>query len=93
MFRGLGLFVGGCTLTSAEGWPSADLDTLESLLDKSLLRRTGERYWMLETIREYAFDRLREAGEDDGSWPPPRRVLSRPRRADGADAARERKDR
>jgi tetratricopeptide (TPR) repeat protein len=46
----------------------ADLDTLASLLDKSLLRRrTGrlgeERYWMLETIREFAAERLEESGE------------------------------
>ena len=33
---------------------SADLDTLQSLVEKSLLRFSGERYWMLETIREYA---------------------------------------
>ena len=29
----------------------ADLDTLQSLVEKSLLRFSGERYWMLETIR------------------------------------------
>jgi non-specific serine/threonine protein kinase len=33
------------------------------LVDKSLLRRTGERYWMLETIREFAAERLEELGE------------------------------
>ncbi len=65
VFRGLGAFVGGCSLTAAEGVVGAELNTLESLLDKSLLRRTGERYWMLETIGEYAGDRLREAGEED----------------------------
>ena len=48
----------------------ADIDLLESLLDKSLLRhRTDEvgedRYWMLETIREYAAVRLDEAGESE----------------------------
>ena len=36
----------------------ADLDVLQSLVDKSLLRHTGDRFWMLETIREYALDRL-----------------------------------
>jgi predicted ATPase/class 3 adenylate cyclase len=64
VFRWLGVFVGGCTLAAAEEVTGAGLDTLESLLGRSLLRRTGERYWMLETIREYAADRLREAGED-----------------------------
>jgi len=45
----------------------ADLDTLQSLLEKSLLRftasDTGGRYWMLETIREYASSELEAAGE------------------------------
>jgi tetratricopeptide (TPR) repeat protein len=39
----------------------ADLDTLQSLVEKSLLRFTDQRYWMLETIREYARVRLEEA--------------------------------
>jgi tetratricopeptide (TPR) repeat protein len=43
----------------------ADLDTLQSLLEKSLLRftpsETGGRYWLLETIHEYAAERLEEA--------------------------------
>ena len=64
-FRALGVFVGGCTLTAAEQVAEVDLDLLQSLLDKSLLRRTGERYWMLETIREFALERLGEAGEFD----------------------------
>jgi tetratricopeptide (TPR) repeat protein len=41
----------------------ADLDTLQSLVDKSLLRFDGERHAMLETIREYAAERLLESGE------------------------------
>jgi non-specific serine/threonine protein kinase len=41
----------------------ADLDTLESLLDKSLLRFSNRRYRMLETIREYAADRLERSSE------------------------------
>jgi tetratricopeptide (TPR) repeat protein len=31
---------------------------LTSLLDKSLVRRSGERVWMLETIREFASEQL-----------------------------------
>src|SRR5207245_772124 len=42
-----------------------DLDTLRSLVDKSLLRHTEERFWMLETIREYAAERLEDSGEAD----------------------------
>ena len=41
----------------------ADLDTLQSLIDKSLLRFTGGRYWMLEMIREYAVERLEGSPE------------------------------
>jgi predicted ATPase/class 3 adenylate cyclase len=64
LFRALAIFVGGCTLAAAEEVADADLDTLQSLLDKSLLRRTADRYWMLETIREFGLERLREAGEE-----------------------------
>lgn len=51
---GLATFAGGCTLEAAEAICEADLDAVASLVDKSLLRRTGDRYWMLETIREFA---------------------------------------
>ena len=70
LFRRLSLFRGGCTLESAEAVCDADLDTLASLLDKSLVRRrTGplgeERFWMLETIKEFARERLAEFGEHE----------------------------
>jgi predicted ATPase len=58
LFTGLGVFRGGCTLEAAEAVANADVDTLQSLVDKSLLRRTGDRYWMLETIREFANERI-----------------------------------
>ena len=58
LFARLSVFVGGCTLEAAEEVADADLDTLQSLVEKSLLRFTDERYWMLETIREYAGGRL-----------------------------------
>ena len=54
LFARLSVFAGGCTLEAAEEVADADLDTLQSLVEKSLLRFTDERYWMLETIREYA---------------------------------------
>jgi predicted ATPase/class 3 adenylate cyclase len=68
LFRRLAVFRGGCTLESAETVCDAGLDTLASLLDKSLVRRrTGrlgeERFWMLETIREFAFEHLDGSGE------------------------------
>jgi predicted ATPase/class 3 adenylate cyclase len=60
LFARLAVFAGGCTLDAAEEVCGANIDTLQSLLDKSLLRRTDGRYWMLETIREYALERLAE---------------------------------
>jgi predicted ATPase len=65
LFARLAVFVGGCTLDAAEEVARADLDTLQALVDKSLVRHTDERFWMLETIREYAAERLEESGEGD----------------------------
>jgi predicted ATPase len=65
LFGRLALFAGGCTLEAAEELAEADLDTLQSLVDKSLLRHSNERYSMLETIREYAAERLDESGEGE----------------------------
>jgi predicted ATPase len=65
LFARLGVFLGGCTLGAAEEVCGADLDTLQALLDKSLLRRTDGRYWMLETIREFALERLTERVDVD----------------------------
>jgi predicted ATPase len=64
LFGRLAAFAGGCTLEAAEAVADADLDTLQSLVEKSLLRHTDERFWMLETIREYAAERLGEHEED-----------------------------
>ena len=64
VLRALSVFA-GCTLDAAEEVCGADIDTLQSLVEKSLLRFSAERYWMLETIREYARERLDEAGETD----------------------------
>jgi predicted ATPase len=63
LFARLSVFVGGSTLEAAEAVCAADLDTLQSLVDKNLVRRTNERFWMLETIREYATERLQSSGE------------------------------
>jgi predicted ATPase len=64
LFRRLSIFA-GCTLEAAEEVAEAELDTLQSLVEKSLLRFTGERYWMLETIREYAAESLAHSDEAD----------------------------
>jgi predicted ATPase len=59
----LAIFSGGCTLEAAEQICDADLDGLQSLADKSLIRHEDGRFRMLETIREYASERLEESGE------------------------------
>lgn len=77
MFRRLSVFAGGCTLYAAEAvsgtmgdLPAETLELAASLVDKNLLRQvegTGEepRLFMLETIREYALERLAESGEEE----------------------------
>ena len=66
LFARLAVFVGGCRIEAAEAVCDADLDTLQSLIDKSLLRRGGDgRFWMLETIREFAAEQHRLTAEYD----------------------------
>jgi predicted ATPase len=62
LFAGLSVFAGGCTLEAAETVCDADLDALQSLVDKNLVRHTDERFWILETIREFALERLEDSG-------------------------------
>jgi len=64
LFRRLGVFRGGFSLEAAENVCDADLDAIESLVVKSLVRRWGSgRLGLLDTIREYALDRLDESPE------------------------------
>ena len=74
LFRRLGVFVGGLRLEAAAAVADPDdstdvLEDLDSLVEKSLLLRLREdsdgepRFWMLETIREYALEQLEAAGE------------------------------
>ena len=64
LFARLGVFAGGSTLTAAEAVCDANLETIGSLIDKSLIRRDRERFVMLETIREYALEQLDATGEE-----------------------------
>src|SRR5580658_3987713 len=76
LFRRLSVFVGGCTLEGVEavcdtkGDLELDLlDGMASMVDKSLLQQieqaNGEsRFAMLQTIREYAREKLEASGED-----------------------------
>jgi predicted ATPase/class 3 adenylate cyclase len=63
LFARLAVFVGGWTLEAAEAVAEASLDALESLVDKSLVRHADGRFWMLETIREYASERLEDLAD------------------------------
>lgn len=72
LFRRLAVFAGGCTFADVEA-VCADageniLDELESLLDKALVQTdgNGDRLRMLQTIGEYARERLEAAGEASG---------------------------
>jgi predicted ATPase/class 3 adenylate cyclase len=63
-FRRLSIFRGSFTLEAAETVTQGGLAQLETLLDQSLIKPLGEdRFFLLETIREYARERLDVAGE------------------------------
>ncbi len=73
-FRRLSVFTGGFTLDAAQavaaGLAADSLELVATLVNKNLLRQepaaTGDpRFWMLETIREYAWEQLTAAGEAD----------------------------
>jgi predicted ATPase len=65
LFRMLAVFRGSFTVEAAEAICGADLDVLESLVVKSLVRRwENGRLGMLDTIREYALELLDSAPDD-----------------------------
>ena len=70
LFRRFAAFVGGASLPAIETVCEADLEDALSVVSKSLVRQApvdGEpRYFMLETIREFAAEELARSGELDG---------------------------
>jgi predicted ATPase/transcriptional regulator with XRE-family HTH domain len=75
LFRRLAVFAGGFTLeavaaVAAEDDPFAALSRLEELVDQSLVRsaempRGDLRFYMLETVREFASEQLAQSGETE----------------------------
>ena len=63
LFRRLGVFASGFRLEAAELIADAELDTLQSLVEQSLVESSADRYRMLETIREHAIEQLDASGE------------------------------
>lgn len=81
VFRRLGVFSGGAGLEAIERVcagedvePTAVLDIISSLVDKSLVVSAGDlgvgqtRFYLLETVRELAIEQLLEAGETVDTW-------------------------
>lgn len=76
LFRRLAVFLGGFDIAAAQAVTGFDevehyqvLDQLTLLVDKSLVvaddRRGRTRYRLLETVRQYALEKLGESGEGD----------------------------
>jgi len=74
LFAKLSVFTGGCRLDAAEAVCADDgasaLDGIVALVEQSLLRERDDfdsepRFWMLESIRAYAAERLAQGGEGD----------------------------
>ncbi|MBL0122408.1 MAG: tetratricopeptide repeat protein [Betaproteobacteria bacterium] len=76
LLQRLSVFAGGWTLDAAEAVGAGDsieesavLDILIHLVEKSLvvMDATGERYRLLETVRQYALGRLHESGGESAA--------------------------
>ena len=76
LFAKLSVFTGGCRLDAAEAVCADDgasaLEGIVALAEQSLLRERDDfdsepRFWMLESIRAYAAERLAQGGEADAA--------------------------
>jgi predicted ATPase len=92
LFRRVSVFIGGCTFEAAEAVADTKrdlgvdiIDGIESLVHKSLLQLIESeddeaRLAMMETVREYGFERLVESGEEDAVRKAHARTISCSRR-------------
>jgi predicted ATPase/DNA-binding SARP family transcriptional activator len=69
VFARLAVFAGGCALPAAQAVCAARRTALASLVARSLLYERpnggGPRFIMLETVRDYALERLQDSGDAD----------------------------
>jgi predicted ATPase/class 3 adenylate cyclase len=63
LFRRLAVFTGGFTLDAAESVAGAKLESLASLVDKSLVVSNEGRFRLLEVLRQYAAEHLSGSSE------------------------------
>jgi predicted ATPase len=64
-FARIAIFAGSFDLEGAAAVTGATADVLETILEGSLLHHREGRFWMLETIREYGYEKLGRAGDAD----------------------------
>jgi len=65
LFARLAVFTGSFELEAAEAVCSAELDVVQSLVDKNLLRHGEDgRFFMLGTIKELALEKLRDLSDE-----------------------------
>ena len=77
-FRRVSVFRGSFTLEAAEAIAGADLDQIATLVEQSLVKPLGDdRFFLLETLREYARERLDSAHETGRVRAPPRPLVPR----------------
>ncbi|SER04126.1 Predicted ATPase [Lentzea xinjiangensis] len=62
------VFSGGASLAAVTGVTGSDVDTLTSLVDKSLVESTGDRYRMLDTIRAFCAIHAPDLRERHARW-------------------------
>ena len=64
LFARLAVFIGSFALEAAEAICDAAVDTFAGLVDKKLVRQRDDRFFLLETIREFAHAQLEASGDE-----------------------------